>query len=45
MLVMANEDEGAGGDVHYVSIDQDLDHSPEVCLIACADEGKLQFKH
>jgi hypothetical protein len=28
-----------------VSVDQDLDHSPEVCLIACADEGKLQFKH
>jgi hypothetical protein len=34
-------DEGAGGEVHYVSVDQDPDQSPEVGLSACADEGKL----
>jgi hypothetical protein len=29
-LVPADEDEGAGGDVHYVSVDQDPDQSSEV---------------
>ena len=43
MLVPADEDEGAGGDVHYVSVDQDPDQSPEVCVTACADEGKPRF--
>jgi hypothetical protein len=28
-----------------VSVDQDPDQSPEVCLTACADEGKPWFKH
>jgi hypothetical protein len=42
-LVPADEDEGAGGDVHYVTIEQDPDQSPEVCGSACADEGKPQF--
>jgi hypothetical protein len=42
-LVSADEDEGAGGDVHYVSVDQVLDQSPEGCLSACADEGKPRF--
>ena len=45
MLVPADENEGAGGDVHYVTIDQDPDQSPEVCVSACADEGKPRFKH
>jgi hypothetical protein len=45
MLVPADEDEGAGGDVHYVTIEQDPDQSPEVCVSACADEGKPWFKH
>jgi hypothetical protein len=38
--VPADEDEGAGGDVHYVTVEQDPDQSPEVCVSACADEGK-----
>jgi hypothetical protein len=42
-LVPADEDEEAGGDVHYVSVDQHPDQSPEVCVTACADEGKPQF--
>jgi hypothetical protein len=44
-LVPADEDEGAGGDVHYVTVEQDLDQSPEVCVSACADEGKPRFNH
>jgi hypothetical protein len=43
--VPADEDEGAGGDVHYVTVEQDPDQSPEVCGSACADEGKPQFNH
>jgi hypothetical protein len=34
-LVPAVEDDGAGGDVHYVTVEQDPDQSPEswfVCL-------------
>jgi hypothetical protein len=38
-----DEDEGAGGDVHYVTIEKDPDQSPEVCVSACADDGKPQF--
>jgi hypothetical protein len=45
MLVPANEDEGAGGDVHYVTVEQDPDQSPEVGVSACADEGKPRFNH
>jgi hypothetical protein len=41
--VPAEEDEGAGGDVHYVTVEQDPDQSPEVCGSACADEGKPRF--
>jgi hypothetical protein len=44
-LVLADEDEGAGGDVHYVTIGQDPDQSPEVCGSACADEGNPRFNH
>jgi hypothetical protein len=44
-LVPADEDEGAGGDVHYVTVEQDLDQSPEVGVSACADEGKPRFNH
>jgi hypothetical protein len=43
--VPADEDEGAGGDVHYVTIEQDQDQSPEVCLSACAEERKPRFNH
>jgi hypothetical protein len=39
-LVPADEDEGAGGDVHYVTVEQDPDQSPEGGVSACADEGK-----
>jgi hypothetical protein len=45
MLVPVNEDEGAGGDVHYVTVEQDPDQSLEVCGSVCADEGKPQFIH
>jgi hypothetical protein len=35
--------EGAGGDVHYVTVEQDPDQSPEVCVTACANKGKPRF--
>jgi hypothetical protein len=41
--VPVDEDEGAGGDVHYATVEQDPDQSPEVCVFACADEGKPRF--
>jgi hypothetical protein len=44
-LVPANMNEGAGGDVHYVAIEQDPDQSPEDCLTVCASEGKPRFYH
>jgi hypothetical protein len=40
MLVPTDKDEGLGGDVHYMTVEQDPDQSPEGCLSACADEGK-----
>jgi hypothetical protein len=43
MLMPADEDDGAGGDVHYVTVEQDPDQSPEVCVSACADKGKPQL--
>jgi hypothetical protein len=43
--VPVDEDEGAGGEVHYVTVEQDPDQSPEVCGSACANEGKPQFNH
>jgi hypothetical protein len=43
--VPADKDEGAGGDMHYVTVEQDPDQSPEVCVSACADEGKPRFIH
>jgi hypothetical protein len=42
-LVPVDVNEGAGGDVHYVAAEQDPDQSPEVCVTACANEGKPQF--
>jgi hypothetical protein len=44
-LVPADEDEGAGGDVQYVTVEQDPNRSPEVCVSAYADEGKPWFNH
>jgi hypothetical protein len=44
-LMSADEDEGAGGDVHYVTVEQDPDLSPKGCGTACADEGKPRFNH
>jgi hypothetical protein len=44
-LVSADKDEGAWGDVHYVTVEQDPDQSPEGCGTACANEGKPQFNH
>jgi hypothetical protein len=35
--------EGAGGDVHNVTIEQDPDQIPEVCVTACASDGKCRF--
>jgi hypothetical protein len=43
MLVPADEDKGAGGDVHYVTVEQDLDQSPEGPKASFANEGKPQF--
>jgi hypothetical protein len=43
--VPADEDEGAGGAVHYVTVEQDPGQSPEVCVSACADGDKTQFIH
>jgi hypothetical protein len=37
--------EGAGGDVHYVTVEQDSGQSPEDLLTACANEGKPRFIH
>jgi hypothetical protein len=44
-LVPADEDEGPGGDVHYITVGQDPGQSPEVCVSACTDEGKPRFIH
>jgi hypothetical protein len=44
-LVSEDVNEGAGGGVHYVAIEQDPDQSPEDCLTACASEGKPRFIH
>jgi hypothetical protein len=43
MLVPAAEDEGAGGDVHYVTVEQDQDQSPEGPHASFANEGIPQF--
>jgi hypothetical protein len=37
--VQADEDEGAGGVVHYVTVEQDLDQSLEVCVSACVTKA------
>jgi hypothetical protein len=42
-LVPAAEDEEAGGDVHYVTVEQGLDQSPEGPNASFANEGKPQF--
>jgi hypothetical protein len=39
-LVPADEHEGARGDVHNVTVEQDPDQSLEGCVTACDDEGK-----
>jgi hypothetical protein len=44
-LVPAEEDERAGEDVHYVTVEQDPDQSPEGCVTTCANEGKPRFNH
>jgi hypothetical protein len=44
-LVPADEDEGAGKDVHYATVEQDPGESPEVCLTTYANEGKPRFNH
>jgi hypothetical protein len=36
---------GAGGHMHCGTIEQDPGQSPEVCLTACANEGKPRFYH
>jgi hypothetical protein len=43
--VPADEDEGAGADVHYVTVEQDPEQSPEGCVSSCANKGKPQFNH
>jgi hypothetical protein len=44
-LMSEDVNEGAGGGVHYVAIEQDPDRSPEDRLTACASDGKPQFIH
>jgi hypothetical protein len=44
-LVPEDVNEGAGGGVHYVTIEQDPSQSPEDFLTACANEGKPRFHH
>jgi hypothetical protein len=44
-LMPADEDEGAGGDVHYVTVELDPDQSSEGRVTTCADEGKPRFNH
>jgi hypothetical protein len=44
-VVPTDEDEGAGGDVHYVTVEQDPDQSPEGCVSAGANEGNPRFNH
>jgi hypothetical protein len=39
----AGEDEKAGGDMHYVTVEQDLDQSPEGPKASFANEGKPWF--
>jgi hypothetical protein len=41
--VPVDVNEGAGGDVHYVTVEQGPGQSPEDCLTACANEGKPRF--
>jgi hypothetical protein len=45
MLVPKDVNEGSGGGVHYVTVEQDPGQSPEDCLTACANEGKPWFYH
>jgi hypothetical protein len=42
-LVLVDGNEVAGGDVHYVTVEQNPGQSPEVCLTACANKGKSRF--
>jgi hypothetical protein len=42
-LVPEDVNEGAGGGVHYVTIEQDSGQSPEDRLTTCANEGKPRF--
>jgi hypothetical protein len=44
-LVPEDGNKGAGGGVHYLTVEQDPGQSPEDCLTACANEGKPQFYH
>jgi hypothetical protein len=43
MLVPADQDEGAGGDVHYLTIEQDHDQSLEGPKASFANEDKPRF--
>jgi hypothetical protein len=38
-LVLADEDEGADGDVRYVAVEQDLDQSPKGPKASIANEA------
>jgi hypothetical protein len=44
-LVPEGGDGGANGVVHYVTIEQDLDQSPEGPKVNLTDEGKLWIIH
>jgi hypothetical protein len=42
-LVPTDVNEGAGGDMHYVTVERDLDQSPEGPNANFANEGKPRF--
>jgi hypothetical protein len=44
-LVPEDVNEGAGGCVHYVTVEKDPGQSPDDCLTACTNEGKPRFYH
>jgi hypothetical protein len=44
-LVPEDVNDGSGGGVHYVTVEQDPGQSPEDFLTACANEGKPRFIH
>jgi hypothetical protein len=45
MLVSEDVNEGAGGGVHYVTVEKHPGQSTKDCLTTCSSEGKPRFHH